>query len=73
MKKPFANVDRQLTCDRWSRSPNDLNLQNFILVEYECTIILKSTIVATKNGLFLFFSNQKPRGLNLACHKIGKG
>ena len=25
-KKPFENVERQLTCDLWPRSPNDLDL-----------------------------------------------
>ena len=25
-EKPFENVDRQLTCDVWTKSPNDLDL-----------------------------------------------
>ena len=34
------------------------------MVEFECTIVSKSTI-ATKNVLFPTFSNQKPKGPNL--------
>ena len=54
-EKPFENVDRKLTCALWPRSPNDLDLKNFIVVEFERTVVSKSTI-ATKNPFFDFFS-----------------
>ena len=32
-EKSFVNVDRQLTCDLWPTSQNNLDLLNFIGVE----------------------------------------
>ena len=55
-EKPFENVDRKLTCALWPRSPNDLDLKNFIVVEFERTVVSKSTI-ATKNPFFDFFQS----------------
>ena len=63
-EKSFENVDRQLTCDLWPRSRNDLDFQNLIVVESECTTNSKSTI-ATKKCTFSTFSNLKPMGPNL--------
>ena len=33
--KPFENVDRQLTCDLWPRSSNDLDLWNSLGVKFD--------------------------------------
>ena len=55
MKKPFENVDKQLTCDLWPRSPNDFDLQKFIVVEFEYMIVSKDTIAITKIHFFNFF------------------
>ena len=37
-EKPFENVDKQLICDLWPRSQNNLELQNFKGVETEFNI-----------------------------------
>ena len=47
-KKPFENVDRQLACDLWPMSPNDLDLQNFIMAQSEYRIVPKNTIGTKK-------------------------
>ena len=58
MKKPFENVDRKLSCDFWQMSQNDLDLQNFIMVEFESTTVSKST-TEPKKMHFLNFVQSK--------------
>ena len=48
-----------LANDLWPRSTIDLDLQNFLGVEYECIFISKST-TATEKVIFSTFSIHKP-------------
>ena len=63
-EKLLENVDRQLTCDLRPRSPKDLDIKSFIVVEFECTVVLKRT-KATKECTFSTLSNQQPMGPKL--------
>ena len=57
-EKSFENVDRQLTCDLWPRSRNDLDFQNLIVVESECTTNSKSAIAIKKCTFSTFFQSK---------------
>ena len=71
-EQPFENVKRQLTCELWPKSANDLNLENCIGGKCWCIMVSKSTI-ATKIALFQLFPFKSLRGKNWLCHTISQG
>ena len=55
------------------KSPIDLDLDNFLGVEFECVFITKGTIATEKVSFSTFFSFKSLGDQNLPCHKIDQG